>query len=168
MKTIKEFCNHDPSIAIEAMIRGFLRHGSITNFRLNLDFDVSWEGRECYGSAATLTLLELLDYSFVPPEFESDFSRATELGTVHHDLIKFEAAIVLFSKGFPQALAEYFCISSNQVVDAGWKLENGNWPRQILQVIKFWESFTEQKFHIEKLSVHQRWRKATRQQTITS
>jgi hypothetical protein len=148
--SIKEFCNHDPAVAIDAMIRGLSRHQEITNFRLNLDFEATWENEVCFGSAATLTLVELLDYSFVPPEFESNFSRAAQMETSQPDLIKFETAIVLFSKGFAQALAKYFEAPSLEIVDFGWRLENRNWEGQLPQVIGFWEQLSNQKFCAEK------------------
>lgn len=143
---IKEFCNHDPAVAIDAMIRGLSRHQEITNFSLNLDFEATWENGLCFGSAATLTLVELLDYSFVPPEFESNFSRAALLETSQPDLMKFETAIILFSKGFGQALSKYFEAPSVEIVDFGWRLENRNWKSQLPQVIKFWEQLSNQKF----------------------
>jgi hypothetical protein len=144
------------------MIRGLLRHESITNFRLNLDVEVTWEDEVCFGSAATLTLIELLDYSFVPSGFKSDFSRAVEVWTDQHDLVKFETAIVLFSKGFPKALAEYFGVPSPKVVDFGWKLENHNLEIQLPRVTDFWETLSRQSFRPKKRSICERWEMATK------
>lgn len=167
MTTLKNFCSDDFITAIEAMICGIQRHESIPNFRLNLNGGTTWEDDVCFGSVAMLTLLELYGLGCIPPEFRDDANRAAYFGSTKQELLKFETAIVLFSRGFPAAFAEYYGLPSPEVAGLGWKLKNHNWQSELPKVIEFWESLSGQKFQRELLSFEERWKKATGQQAVS-
>jgi hypothetical protein len=160
MTTIRERCDDNHAEAIKALIDGLLRHESIKNFELDFNHNGEWIDDVCHGGAVTLSLIELLEMSFAPPELKNSISRAKLLNTEMLDLFKFEDAIKQFSIGNPRAIEQYFELPISVTTELGWNLQNDNWKDELPKIIHFWEQLTGQTYDFLDRSNTQCWENA--------
>ena len=160
MTKLRQLCNNDPAVAIKALIDGLMRHQKIKDFRLDFDHNGVWKNSMCYGGAATLVLIELLDMSFAAPELEDSATIANLMWTDRRDLSDFEEAIEFFRVGYPREIEEYFELPTSGVTELGWNLQNNNWKYELPKIIQFWEQLTGQTYEILSQDTAQRWRNA--------
>jgi hypothetical protein len=160
MTTIRQLCDNDPAVVIEHLINGLLNHREIKDFKLDFGCSSKWANGVCAGGAVTVTLIQILDMSFAPPELNSDFARADLMQTDMRDLLDFEEAIEMFRQGNLLAIERYFDLSISGISCLPWNLQNSSWESEIPEVINFWEQLTGQRYEKLAKDIDERWVRA--------
>jgi hypothetical protein len=160
MTTIRQLCDNDPAVAIEHMINGLLNHREIKDFKLDFGCSSKWANGVCAGGSVTVTLIQILDMSFAPPQLNNDFARADLMQTDMRDLLDFEEAIDLFSQGSLVAIEKYFDLPTSRATALPWCLHNEGWEGELPEVINFWEQLTGRRYDMTTVALEYRWTKA--------
>ena len=137
---------HKPSVAIEAMIKSLYRQDKRKLFTINMSTYGGTAEGECFGCAATCTIMQITGVNFTPnDDIWGGVARASilakqlnikDINIFRINLGVFEVAIENFRTGKPENLLSLYAIEdtdkNRHLYDGqSWRLETENWKSQI-------------------------------------